>query len=606
MDQTSVDQTKPDLYHYSDRLFDYAEKIVDGIIPAPYYVYLACKRHLNDYERSLDDPTFPYKFDVAKVWDLCWFCENLVYTEVPEEMVGTKVKLMDFAIFIMGVPQGWVYKDGRKANKRRFRKCYDEVPRGNWKSFIASMWALYATCKDGEGGPQVYSVANSRTQAKLIFDVSRAMIDHPNIKGLRKQLGITTSGDEISVKTNFARYQPLAAKDNCLDGKNVHFVFVDELHAAKNRKVWDVIVSGAKKRMQSMIVVITTAGTDLGSVGYEQHGTVKQILEGLIPDESYFGIIWTPDTVTTTRTRTDGTTYEVPPDDWKDPATWEKCNPAWGVSVDPEAYAAEAQAAALGIGQANFKTKHLNIWLKSAFPVFDIDSLLNECWDKKLEIPDHALGYVGIDLGQSSDLTAMVALFPTWEEFVSQGIKDKQLVVKSKEFIYATEKMMMETPISAYRDWALKGLITIIPGNVIDYNYLKNDLYKLINDYEIKGIGYDGYNAQQLVTELFSAGLPMFKVSQAPGPLTAPTKELDRLIRQHKYFHNNDMVPWMANNCVSQPNPYGNLKVEKEDPHSPNKIDVISATIDAMAVLQGFEYAVPVETYVSVANVIYT
>jgi phage terminase large subunit-like protein len=608
LDQTLTDPNRlvrvpPDLYYYSDKLFDWAEAIVDGRIASPFYVYLSAKRFLKDYDKSLDDPNYPYEFDIGKVWDIGWFCENLPYIEVPEEMVGTFVELMAFCIFIMGVPQGWVHKSGRKKGKRRYRKSYIEVPRGNMKSFLASLWALFATCRDGEGGPQVFSVANSRKQARTIFDVSRAMIMHPTAKGLRKQLGITSNGEEIEVSSNFARYEPLAAKPNCLDGKNVHYLFVDELHASKNRLVWDVMVSGAKKRQQSMIVVITTAGTDLGSVGYEQHTYAKQVMEGVLQDDTYFAIIWTPDTVTTTRTRLDGSTYDVPPDDWKSEATWIKCNPGWGVSVDPESYIAEAKAAAIGLGKANFLTKHLNTWVKNSFPVFDIEALKNECWKKDLAVADHATGYIGIDLGQSSDLTAMVALFPTWEETESQGIKGRQLVVRSKEFIYATEAMMTETPVSSYRKWAEDGLITIIPGNVIDYNYLKKDLYELVEKYTIKGIGYDGWNAQQLVTELYDAGLPMYKVSQSSAIVSAPTKELQRLIAQKKFYHNNPMTIWMASNCVSRPNPYGNLKVEKEDVNSANKIDVIAATIDAVAVLQGFEYQEEIDSYVTTANV---
>ena len=100
---------------------------------------------------------------------------------------------------------------------------------------------------------------------------------------------------------------------------NTHCGIIDELHAHKTRKVFDVVDSSVGKREQPLIFCITTAGTILDGICMEQHKTIEHILSGDIEDDSFYGIIYTIDK----------------DDDWRDIRSAMKANPNWGVSVNP-------------------------------------------------------------------------------------------------------------------------------------------------------------------------------------------------------------------------------------------------------------------------------
>ncbi|QNR82479.1 terminase TerL endonuclease subunit [Piscirickettsia salmonis] len=132
-----------------------------------------------------------------------------------------------------------------------------------------------------------------------------------------------------------------------------------------------------------------------------------------------------------------------------------------------------------------------------------------------------------------------------------------------------------------YQLWADEGYLTLTEGNVIDYNYIKDDIYQLNKEFDVKEITYDPWNATQLANDLLEEGANMVEFRQGFKSMTPALKELERLVISTKLHHNNNPVlNWMASNLVVVEDDAGNMKPSKRK--STEKIDGMVAT--AMAV----------------------
>ena len=137
---------------------------------------------------------------------------------------------------------GWVDDDGY----RRFRECVDIRARKNGKSTEAAGLAHDLLLNDGENGPEIYVVANSRDQAKLVFNECTSMrAKSPALRTIEKK-----RQSDIYTPFNDGIIKPLAAKTNNLDGLNAHGVIQDEWHEQKNSALYDVMVQSQSAREQ--------------------------------------------------------------------------------------------------------------------------------------------------------------------------------------------------------------------------------------------------------------------------------------------------------------------------------------------------------------------
>ena len=291
------------------RALRYAERVVEGKIPACVYVRQACERQLRDLTRG----RFAYRFDPLLAERVCRFAELLPHVKGPK--AGQRLELAPWQAFVLTTAFGWVRQDN---GKRRFRRVYIEVPRGNGKTTMSDAPALYMLSADKEGGAEIYSAARSREQAKIAFWTAQQMVRR--LPDLRRSLGVEVLAHRIVQQRSASFFEAVSADADSLDGRNVHFGLIDELHAHRSRDVYDAIETGAGKRDQSMLWAITTAGSDKTGICYEQRAYVLNILKGTIKDENYFGIIYSID---------DG-------DDWTLESTWRKANPNYGISVEPD------------------------------------------------------------------------------------------------------------------------------------------------------------------------------------------------------------------------------------------------------------------------------
>ncbi len=534
----------------------YAEAVVAGDIPASRWVRLACQRQLDDLARFkgksasfLFNPKLTDREGRAfhPADNLCAFIERLPHVKGP--LAGDLIKLEPWQVFILTTVFGWVKPDG----KRRFRRSYIEVPRGNAKSTLSSAVALYMLAADGEGGAEVYSLATTRDQARIVFGDAQAMARRS--PGFRSRFGVAVGAHNMHVLVSGSKFEALSAEGSTLDGLNIHFGCVDELHAHKTRTVYDVVETGTGKRDNSLLWVITTAGSNRAGICYEIRTFVNRLLEGLFNDDSQFGIIYGLDDA----------------DDWASEAALIKANPNWGISVRPEVLL-PLQAKAMQMPSAinNFKTKHLNEWVNADTAWMDMRAW-DACADPELS-EDDFIGqpcFIGLDLASKVDIAAKAKVFEREGRFY---------VFLSH---YLPEAAVEDGRNSQYSGWARRGLLTVTPGNVTDFDQIEAELVADASRFQIEEVPFDPFQATQLSAHMLAEGLPMVEMRPTVLNFSEPMKQLEALVLQRRLVHDGDpILAWMISNVVCHRDAKDNIYPRKE--REENKIDGVVALIMAL------------------------
>lgn len=530
----------------------YAQDVVSGAIAACKWARLACKRHLDDLAAA-EASGFAFEFDAARANLACNFCELFQHVRGPK--ARNNIELEPWQIFIAASVFGWIRKD---THARRFRKAYNEVPRGNGKSTFSAVIGLYCLAADNELGAQVFSVATTREQARIVFDEAQSMAEAS--AGFRRKLRVRVDAHAIVRVDTRSKFKALSADSGTLDGLNTHLAIVDEIHAHKTRDLYDVIETSTAKRLQSLIWIITTAGSDQAGVAYELRTYLTKILDGVFRDDSFFGVVYTID---------EG-------DDWKDPQCWVKANPNWDVSVMPDVFGQLALKATRTPSAVNaFKTKHLNVWTNA-----DVSWMDMEAWrrgvNRELTEDDFAgeRCWGGIDLASKVDIAPLVKIFRR----TIDGETHYYCFMKA----WLPEVAIEASSNSQYQGWAASKLLSVTPGNVIDYAEIEEELDTWPGRFEVAGVAYDPFQATQFAVRMVAKGFPMIEVRATVQNFSEPMKALDALVRSGRFHHDgNPVLEWMVSNVVCHTDKKENIYPNKQT--AQNKIDGVVAIIMALS-----------------------
>jgi phage terminase large subunit-like protein len=449
---------------------------------------------------------------------------------------------------------GWVRSD---TGFRRFRTAVIELARKNGKSTWAAGIALYLTIADGEPGAEIYSVAVKKEQARLVHgEATRMVAKSPSISKVLKR-----GRDNLHCLATNSKFEPLASEEDSLDGLNPNGIIADEVHAWRNRLLWDVLYTATGARRQPLMLAISTAGYDRNSVFYQQHDYSIKVLKGILEDDSWFVWITSLD---------EG-------DDWEDETNWVKSNPNLGTTIRlDELRAAAAKAKASPAELNSFLRLRLNKWTSSHTAWMPMDK-----WEAcATAVSADALKgrpcFGGLDLSTTTDISAFVLLFPP------TGDDEKWLVLPHFFLPEDNIEARVKHDRVPYDVWSRQGLFTLTEGNVIDYDAIRSRVNELGKTYDIREIVFDRWNAQQLVTQLTGDGFEMVELGQGFASLSAPTKRLLELVLSGELAHGgNPVLRWMASNVMVATDPAGNIKPDKSK--CIEKIDGIAALIDALA-----------------------
>ena len=428
------------------------------------------------------------------------------------------------------------------------------MARKNGKTALAAGIGLNALFNDDEDGAEVYFAANSRDQVKIsAWPLCSSFSKSFDPKG--KYLKVYR--DTIKFDRTLSWLKVLAADSTKLDGPNPSTFILDEYHAAKTNSLKAVLESGQGMRENPLEIIITTAGFDKTGPCYELRKTASEILNGTKNDDSFFMAIYSLD----------------PDDDWTDENVWIKANPNLDVTVKRSYLKKEVKKASnTPSDEVNVKTKNLNVWCDSAvtwIPDDYLTAVLAKVEPDKLEEKDC---FCGIDLSAVSDLAAVAFAY----------ITDDMTYIKV--FYYLPEDALnTKENKQLYGEWHRQGWLTLTPGNVVDYDYILNDLMEADKQCYINKVGYDDWNATQFVINATNNGLPMEPVSQSIGSFNRPTKEMERMILSKRcVIDDNPITRFCFKNVTMKIDHNGNTKPSKES--NKNKIDGVIAIIEAIGV----------------------
>src|SRR5262249_36936850 len=282
----------------------YARDVLDGRIAAGQPLIWQVERQERDLARSATDPSWPYVWSEKHVIDYCAFAESMQHIE--GTWATSNIMLEPWQIFQDVLLFGWRRRDDDR--RRRFTDWYEELARKGAKSVRAAIRLLYCFLREGENGPQVKCAATTGAQSRIIFDVIRKMVQRS--PALREEYGLTVYANAITCDVNGGSLQPMNAKSSTQDGLSPSAYCVDELHAHKDRGLFDVLKSARGARLNPLSLYVTTAGYNLLGVCYEQRTILLKVLQQVFEADHFGGCIYTLDEH----------------DEWTDERVWIKAN----------------------------------------------------------------------------------------------------------------------------------------------------------------------------------------------------------------------------------------------------------------------------------------
>lgn len=534
----------------------YARGVVAGEIVVGKRVRQAAQRHLDDLKRA-EDPHWPYEFQPEKGAKVCRFIERLPHTKGKWAAKREKVVLGDWQCFLVVVGFGWIV---RRTGKRRFRAFYWEIPRKNGKSLLAGGIGNYMLTADGEFGAEVYCGATSEKQAWEVFGPARLMMQRS--PEFAAKAGVEVMAKTMVVHRNGSKFEPVIGTPG--DGPSPSCAIVDEFHEHQTPLMRDSFETGMGAREQPILLMITTAGTNIAGPCHETHDEAAKVLEGALDRPDLFACMWGID---------EG-------DDWADPKVLIKANPNYDVSVDAD-YLRQQQRNAMAspAQQAKFKTKHLNVWasvLNGMFNMQDWSKCGDPLLDEQALIDEHCECVGALDLASKIDLSTLQRLYR------------KQIEDRWHYYLfgrYWLPEAAIEEPGPNHADyvkWVSKGLLIPTDGATVDFELITEETLEWCREANPIEVVFDPFNATALGQNLRADGIETVEFVQNPQNFAVPVDELIAAMKDGRFHHDNhEITTWCMSNVVARPARKGLSAPIKQKPHQ--KIDGAVAAIMAMA-----------------------
>ena len=494
-------------------------------------------------------------FDERKARRVVRFIEALRHTK--GEFHGQPFHLLPWQEKVIRDVFGTVRDDD--LSMRQYTTAYIEIPKKNGKSELGAAIALNMLINDDEWKAEVYSCASDRQQAAIVFDVAVDMVRQS--PALMKRVKIIPSTRRMIYQPTGSIYQVLSSEVATKHGLNVSACIFDELHTQPTRALYDVMTQGSgDARKQPLWFLLTTAGTDRNSICWEVHQKALDILEGRKIDPRFYPVL-----------------FGLPDDaDWTSEENWYRANPSLDhtITID-KVRDAFRKAQETPADENQFRQLRLNQWVKQSVRWMPMDK-----WDECGGVVDpYALEgracYAGLDLSSTSDLTALVLVFPPTAE-------DEPYI--ALPFFWLPEETLslrVRRDHVPYDQWAKRGFIQTTEGNVVHYGFIERFICELGERYDIREIAHDRWNATMMVQTLEDDGFTMVPFGQGFKDMSPPTKELMRIVLEHRLCHGgHPVLRWNMDNAFVRTDPAGNLKLDKEK--STEKVDGAIALVMAL------------------------
>lgn len=484
-------------------------------------------------EITSPDPDSPYYFDEEVGERPILFAER--FCKQSQGVIGSPLVLELFQKAYIQALFGFLEKE---TGFRRYRETMFLVGRKNGKSTLLAAIALYLLIADYEGAAEIYSVATKKDQAKKVLTEAINMVKQsPELRAVLKK-----RRNDLYFPATASIFEALASDSNTLDGLNSHAVIIDELHAIKDRNLYEVMKQSTSSRRQPLVIMITTAGTVRESVFDSLYEIACDIADGKTREDTFLPILYELDAR----------------DEWTDPTKWQKANPGLGTIKQYKTLAQFVERAKNspddlpGVLCKDFNIRETpgTIWLS-------YEEIKNELQFKMSEVYNtYAIG--GCDLSATTDLTCATLLIRRPGDPIVYVLQ--QYFLPQKRLDTLDEKNTNEAPYKAWRD---RRLLTVCEGNRVDYSQVTEWFCQMRDEYKIDAIkvGYDRALAGYWVDEMKSNGFDMEPVAQGPFTWSQPMREMgaalaDKIVNYNK----NPVLVWCLTNTAAKKSGINNIQ----------------------------------------------
>jgi len=536
---------------YKNYIYEYYAKITSGEIIAGKWIKAIYKIITEGLEKQ------EYFFYAKAANKAIKFIENFCHhSKVRNDLIKLELWQKAIVSVIFGI------QDAEKT--RIFREIFIVIGRKNGKSLFASAIIAYMVYLEPEYGQEIYCLAPKLEQATLVYDSFYKMVqaeDELNELAKKRRSDIYYEDTNSFVK-------PIAFNAKKSDGFNPQLVVCDEMAAWSGDaglKQYEVMKSALGARRQPIILSISTAGYINDSIYDELMKRSTSFLKGNSKERRLLPFLYMIDDV----------------EKWNDIEELKKANPNMGVSVPESFFVDELAVAENSLSKkAEFLTKYCNIKQNSSIAWLEYATVDGADVKKSLEDFRDCYAVGGIDLSQTTDLTAASVviekagkLYAFTQFFMPRG---------KAETLQATDGV-------PYDLFVKKGIITLSGENYVDYHDVYDWFIMLLENYGIRPlkIGYDRYSAQYLVTDMANYGFHMDDVWQGEN-LTPVIREFEGIIKDgnFKIADNNLLKSHFLNVALKH-----NMETRKFRPIKIEQrahIDGFVSVIDAMTVRQKY------------------
>lgn len=447
---------------------------------------------------------------------------------------------------------------------RQYNEVMTIIARKNGKTTEGSSIGLYGMVGDGEGGAEVYSVATKKDIARKSFGEACNMVaqsaDLRDIISKRKS--------DLYHDDSFSEFKPLASDADTLDGLNGSHILADEIHAWKDRALYDVMIQSFGARSQPMMWIMSTLGFTRESICDTKMEYAQNVLNGTYPrDYKKLFFIYKLDSR----------------DEWTNPKMWIKANPGLG-TIKKFKYL-------LGMVEDAKKdpkllptvlTKDFNIIETTAGSWLTFDTIINkETFDKEMFRGFYCVS--GTDMSSIGDLTCSTLIFMHPDKFklvpkidmdtgeVIEGEFERKYYKYMIQQYFIPEETMkrkVEEDKVPYDIWVKQGWVTVIPGSRVDTKHITAWFVQMFKKYDYRMLwnGYDPWGTNSWVPEMEEYGFEMEIVVQGAKTMSNPAKLMATDLADNMLIYNNNPVfKWCLTNTSMKTDENDNIRPVKKD-----------------------------------------
>ena len=514
---------------------EYWRKIESGEIVTSRRVKAVYGRLMAEMDSHAADS--PYYFDEETGERPIIFIER--FCKQSQGTLGAPLRLELFQKAFIQTLFGWLLKS---TGYRRFRETLFLVGRKNGKSTLLAALALYMLVADYEGAAEIYSVATKKDQArKTLTEAVNMVKQSPELRAIIKK-----RRNDIYFPATASTFEALASDSNTLDGLNSHAVIIDELHAIRDRNLYEVMKQSTSSRRQPLVIMITTSGTVRESVFDNLYGLACDIADGKVTEDTFLPVLYELDARA----------------EWTDPQAWIKANPGLGTIKQYATLAAFVERAKKNPEDLpGVLCKDFNVPETSASVWLSFEDIKNDATFTMQDVYNtYAIG--GCDLSATTDLTCATLLIRRSREDDTVYVL-QHYFIPQKRIDQLDEHNSQEAP---YKIWAERELLTICDGARVDYSEVTAWFCQMRDEFKIDAfaVGYDRALAGYWVDEMKANGFDMRAVAQGPYTWSQPMREMGAAFADKKVNYNrNPVLVWCLSNTAVKKSGVNNIQPVK-------------------------------------------